>query len=134
VGQRDEYGVNLNTRIDSVILTPANTAAVPANQFAPDLHQPYVDEFILGFRKQLPYSIGIDVAGINRVYKDTYANLEINGFYPSGPNQPFGGYGAIDPNRGNVFQQVNTTWSRVIYTALELTVTKNVSHGIQFMA
>src|SRR5207237_1599524 len=112
----------------------ANPAAVAANQFSPDLHQPYVDELILGFRKQLPYAIGIDVAGIHRIYNDTYANLEINGFYPSGPNQPFGGYGAIDPNRGNVFQETNNTWSKLNYTALEVTVTKNISHGVQFRA
>jgi Carboxypeptidase regulatory-like domain/TonB dependent receptor-like, beta-barrel len=134
VGLRDEYGTNLNNRIDSVIVTPANTASVASNQFASDLHQPYVDEYILGFRKQLPYSIGIDVAGIHRVYQDTYANLEINGFYPSGPNQPFGGFGAIDPTRGTVFQEVNNSWSRLNYTALEVTVTKNLSHGFQFMA
>ena len=134
VGLRDDYGVNLDQKIDSTIRTPANTAAVAANQFAPDLHQPFVDEFILGFRKQLPYSFGIDVAGIHRTYSDTYANYEINGFWPSGPNQPFGGYGAIDPNRGNVFQQRNNTWSQLNYTAVEITLTKNLSHGFQFMA
>ena len=47
--------------------------------FAPDLHQQYLDEFILGFRKQFPFQIGMDIAGIHRIYKDTYANLEING-------------------------------------------------------
>jgi hypothetical protein len=134
VGFRDDYGVNLDQKIDSTIRTPANTAAVAANQFAPDLHQPFVDEFILGFRKQLPYALGIDVAGVHRAYSDTYANYEINGFYPSGPSQPFGGYGAIDPDRGNVFQQRNNTWSQLNYTALEITVTKNLTHGFQFMA
>jgi len=134
VGLRDEYDTNLDGVFDSVILTPANTAAVAANQFSADLHQPYVDEVILGFRKQLPFAVGIDVAGIHRVYSDTYANLEINGFYPSGPNQPFGGYGAIDPTRGNVFQETNNTWSKLNYTALEVTITKNMSRGFQFMA
>src|SRR4051812_2475073 len=134
VGLRDEYGSNLDSKVDSVILTPGNTASVAANQFAADLHQPFVDEFILGFRKQLPYSIGIDVAGIHRKYSDTYANLEINGFYPDGPGQPFGGFGAIDATRGTVFQQVNNSWSRLNYTALEVTLTKNLTHGFQFMA
>jgi len=134
VGLRDEYDTNLDGTFDSVVLTPANSASVASNQFAPDLHQPYVDEFILGFRKQFPFQIGMDIAGIHRIYKDTYANLEINGFYPSGANQPFGGYGAIDPARGNVFQQVNNSWSRLNYTALEITFTKNMSHNFQFMA
>jgi hypothetical protein len=134
VGLRDEYGANLDKKIDAVVITAPNTASVASNQFAADLHQPFVDEFILGFRKQLPHSIGIDVAGIHRMYKETYANLEINGIYPSGPNQPFGGFGAIDPARGTIFREVNNTWSRLNYTALEITVTKNLSKGIQFMA
>jgi hypothetical protein len=98
------------------------------------MHQPFVDEFILGFRKQFPHQFSVDIAGIKRTYKDNYALLEINGFYPDGPNKPFGGYGAVDPNRGNVFQQTNNSWSRLNYTALEITVTKNLSHGFQFMA
>ena len=57
----------------------------------------------LGYRMQLPYAIGIDVAGIHRVYKDMYARIDINGFYPSGPNQPFGGFGKVDPDRGIVY-------------------------------
>ena len=134
VSQRDEYDLDLDGIFESVILTPATTASIAANQFDPNLHQPYVDEFILGFRKQLPGRIGIDVAGIHRVYKDTYALVETNGFYPSGPNQPFGGYGAVDPNRGNIFQQTNNSWSQLNYSALEITITKNLSHHFQFIA
>jgi len=68
------------------------------------------------------------------VYKDMYGRIDINGFYPSGPNQPFGGFGKVDPARGIVYQQTNNTWSRLNYTAIELTATKNLSHGFQFMA
>ena len=50
------------------------------------------------------------------VYKDMYARIDINGFYPSGPNQPFGGFGKVDPNRGIVFQQTNNSWSQLNYT------------------
>lgn len=134
VSQRDEYDLNFDGIFESVVLTPATTAAIAANQFDPNLHQPYVDEFIVGFRKQLPYRIGIDVAGISRVYKDTYALVEQNGFYPSGPNQAFGGYGKIDPTQGNIFQQTNNSWSRLNYSALEITITKSVSHNFQFIA
>ena len=63
-----------------------------------------------------------------------YARIDINGFYPSGPNQPFGGFGKVDPTRGIVYQQTNNCWSRLNYTALEMTATKNLSHGFQFMA
>ena len=30
-----------------------------------------------------------------------YAQVDINGIYPSGPNQPFGGFGLVDPNRAS---------------------------------
>ncbi len=130
----DSYDLDSNGTFETNIPTLARTGSLAASEFAPDLHQPYLDEAILGYRLQLPYSIGIDVAGIHRVYKDMYARIDINGFYPSGPNQPFGGFGKVDPARGIVFQQTNNTWSRLNYSALELTATKNLSHGLQFMA
>src|SRR5262245_19366437 len=134
VGIVDTYDNDANGTFETSIPTPARTGSLAASEFDPNLHQPYLDEGIIGYRMQLPYSIGIDVAGIHRVYKDTYARIDINGFYPSGPNQPFGGFGKVDPNRGIVFQQTNNSWSRLNYTALELTATKSISHGFQFMA
>jgi Carboxypeptidase regulatory-like domain/TonB dependent receptor-like, beta-barrel len=134
VGIVDTYDNNLDGTFETSITTAARTGALAPSEFDPDLHQPYVDEGIVGYRMQLPYSIGIDVAGIHRVYKDTYARVDINGFYPSGPNQPFGGFGKVDPNRGIVYQQTNNSWSRLNYTALEITATKNLTHGFQFMA
>lgn len=130
----DTYDLNGDGVFETSIPSPGLTATISANQFDPNLHQPYVDELILGFRKQLPYQFGIDIAGIQRTYKDTYAQLEINGIYPSGPNQPFGGFGAVDPARGTVFQQTNNSWSRLNYSALEITITKNFSHRFQIIA
>jgi Carboxypeptidase regulatory-like domain/TonB dependent receptor len=130
----DRYDLDGDGVFETERSQPATTQAIAQSQFDGKLHQPYVDEFIVGYRKQFQYSIGIDVAAINRVYKDTYARVEINGFYPDGPNKPFGGYGAIDPNRGNFFRQTNNSWSRLNYTALEITATKNLSHHLQFMA
>jgi hypothetical protein len=115
-------------------LQPAATQSIAAAQIDPNLHQPYLDEALVGFRKQFPGQIGVDVAYINRVYKDMWAELEINGFWPSTPGQPFGGFGRIDPNRGEITQQTNNSWSTLKYQAIELTVTKNLSRGIQFMA
>jgi len=119
---------------ETVRTQPATTHAIAQNQYDGQLHQPYIAELIAGYRKQFPYSIGLDVAGIHRVYSDTYARLDINGFYPAGPNQPFGGFGAVDPNRGLFYKQVNNSWSRLNYTALEITATKNLSHNFQFIA
>jgi hypothetical protein len=117
-----------------VQVLPASTNTIASEQIDGDLHQPYLDEFIVGFRKQFVGQIGLDVAYINRAYKDMWAEVEINGFWPSGPHQPFGGWGRIDPNRGEILRQTNNSWSQLKYQALEITLTKNMSNGFQFMA
>jgi hypothetical protein len=73
------------------------------------------------------------VAGIQRTYKHNYAILDINGFWPSAPGQPFGGWGRVDPTRGRVDRQTNNRWSTLNYRALEITVAKNFSKGFQFV-
>ncbi|MPY90001.1 MAG: hypothetical protein GEU99_19020 [Luteitalea sp.] len=134
VSIRTEYDNDLDGEFETEELDPASTTAIAAEQIDDDLHQPYVDELIVGYRTQVPWQIGIDVAYINRAYKDTWAELEINGFWPDAPGQPFGGFGRIDPNRGEITQQTNNSWSQLKYQALEITVTKNMSNGVQFMA
>jgi len=132
-GERNEYDADGDGRFEIVIPTAARTASIADYEFADDLHQPYVDELILGFRKQFPGQISLDIAGITRSYQDMWARVDINGIYPSGPNQPFGGFGAIDPARGVIFQQQNNSWSTLEYRALELTLAKNLSRGFQAM-
>ena len=46
---------------------------------------------------------------------------------PGGPNQPFGGFGLVDPNQGIVYRLTNNTWSAMHYRALQITVAKNLS-------
>jgi hypothetical protein len=137
VSFRREYDNNLNGvwgEPGEIVLAPASSTALAGQQIADGLHQPYVDEFIVGFRRQFGWQIGLDVGYINRAYKDTWATVDINGIYPAGPGQPFLGFGLVDPNQGIVLQQTNNTWSQLKYQALELTVTKNMSNGFQFIA
>ena len=133
---RNIYDFNGNGVFEDseAVFQPARAASIADYEFADDLHQPYVDELILGLRRQFPGQFSVDIAGISRVYKDNWARVDINGIYPSGPNQPFGGFGAIDPNRGIIFQQQNNSWSTLQYRALEVTVAKNMSHNFQMMA
>ncbi|MBI1875976.1 MAG: TonB-dependent receptor [Acidobacteria bacterium] len=133
VSVRNEYDTNLDGVFETIRLTPAVTAQLAGQEFAPDLHQPYIDEFIIGFRKQFPQQMSLDVAWLNRVYNDNWALVDINGFWPSGPGQPFGGWGRVDPNRGRMDQQTNNSWSRLNYRAIELTLAKNMTHNFQAM-
>jgi outer membrane receptor protein involved in Fe transport len=130
---RDLYDRDGDGVLETEVLTAGRSATLASSEFDPDLHQPFVDEFIIGLRKQLPGQIGLDVSGIKRSYKNTYGTIEINGIYPSATGQPFGGFGRVDPARGEVLQQTNNTWSSLEYKAVEITITKTFSKGLQFV-
>ena len=132
--RRDLYDNNADGVFELETLTPAATNALNEIAFDPDLHQPYLDEFVLGFAKQFPGQISLDISASRRYFNDGYAEVDLNGIYPDGPNQPFGGFGRVDPNRGLIMQQTNATWSQVVVTNLEAIVAKNLSNNFQLMA
>lgn len=133
VETRDLYDANGDGVFETVIITPPITQTVAAQQFDPNLHQPWVDEFIVGYRRQFRGQISVDLSGVRRYYKDNFALVDINGIYPDGPYQPFVGFGRIDANRGIVQRQTNRTWATIVFTAIELVVAKNMSHNFQVM-
>ena len=132
--QTDLYDNNLDGVFETVIITPGGTASLESYRMdSANNHQPYLDEFIIGFRRQFPWQSSLDVAWIKRSYHDMWATIDVNGMYPSGPNQAFGGFGLVDPNQGIVTQQTNNTWSTLEYQAIEITFAKNMSHNFQLM-
>jgi hypothetical protein len=133
-GTLDEYDLDGDGRLETSQRTIARTATLADYEIDDNVHQPYVDEFILGFRKQFRGQLSTDIAWSKRSYQDMYALREINGRWPSGPNQPFGGFGLVDPNRGLVYQQTNNDWSTLEWQALEITVAKNLSNRFQALA
>jgi hypothetical protein len=128
------YDYDRDGVFETEFFTPGATATLAAHQFDPDLHQPWVDEAIVGFRKQFPKQLVLDVAWIHRTFRNRYTAIDVNGFYPEGPFQPFGGFGRIDPDRAQVWQRTNATWDRLVFDALELTVTQRLPGKLQFMA
>jgi hypothetical protein len=132
-GLRDMYDANGDGVFETTIVTPPREAGVSTQQFDPDLHQPLFDEFTVGFRRQFPGQMSVDIAGIVKDNKEQYAQVDINGFYPDAPFQPFGGFGRVDPNAGLLYRVTNNTWSQTRYRAVQITIAKNLSHGIQFL-
>jgi hypothetical protein len=132
--QRDTYDFDGDGIFEIEISTPAVTASLGGFEFDPNVHQPWVDEFIIGFRKQFPGEFAVDIAAIDRTYKHNYAQVDVNGIYPDGPGQPFIGFGRIDPTRGLLYQQTNNTWSTLNYFAIEITATKNLKNNFTLMA
>ena len=132
--QSDVFDFNGDGTFEIEQITPAATAAINALAFDPKLHQPFVDEYAVGYAKQFSGQISLDLSFNRRYFKDAYAEIDINGIYPDGPNQPFRGFGRVDPNQGLIMQQTNATWSKVVVTNLEAILAKNLSHNFQIMA
>jgi len=130
---RDSYDLDGDGVFESVFTTPARTSTLSTAQFDPSMSQPIIDEGILGYRRQFPGQISLDVAGIYRKVHNMFAQTDINGRYPTGPNQPFGGFGLVDPNQGIVYRLTNADWHAMHYQALQITVAKNLSNNFQAM-
>ena len=131
---RDTYDLDGDGVFESVFTTPARTSTLSTAQFDPGMSQPIIDEGIVGYRRQFPGQVSVDVAGIYRKVHNMFAQTDINGRYPSGPNQPFGGFGLVDPNQGIVYRLTNADWHAMHYQALQITVAKNLSSNFQAMA
>ena len=127
----DRYDANGDGTFETTVETPVATSDLSGVEFNPDLHQPFTDEFIVGFSRQFPGQFAVNVNGTRRYMKHGYTLVDINGRYPSGPNQPFGGFGLVDPNRGIINQENNREWATVVLDFLEAVVAKNMSHNIQ---
>jgi hypothetical protein len=129
--RREMFDANGDGVFELTNITPAGTPQLSALAFDPNVHQPFVDEFVVGYARQFSGQMSLDVSATRRAFKDGYGEIDINGFYPNGPNQPFGGFGKVDPNRGLVMQQTNATWTDVDVTDFEAVFAKNMSHNFQ---
>jgi hypothetical protein len=130
---RDTYDLDGDGIFESVFDTPARTSSLSSAQFDPGMSQPIIDEFIVGYRRQFPGQVSVDIAGIKRKIHNMFAQTDINGIYPDAPNQPFGGFGRVDPNQGIVYRLTNNSWSAMHYRALQITIAKNLSNNFQAM-
>ena len=132
-GLRNEYDLDSNGIFETVIVQPPVATTISSLQFDPELHQPYFDEWSIGYRRQFPGQIALDAGLIVKVNHDQYAQVDINGIYPDGPNKPFGGFGLVDPNQGLLYRLTNNSWSTTHYRALQATLTKNMTNGFQML-
>ena len=78
---RDEYDMNLDGTFETVFLTPGTTALSANKTIDPNRHQGYVQEWITGYRGQLPGAFTLDISYIDRGYRDRPAQVDINQIY-----------------------------------------------------
>lgn len=131
VSTRDVY-INKDGTQTTIIIPPTRSVD-PSLLFDSNLHQPWADEFVVGFRHQFPGEISADVSATRRIYHDQFEQYDINGIYPSGPYQSFGGFGLVDPTQGIIYRETNGNWTRVVVSNLEGTIAKNMSHNFQVL-
>jgi hypothetical protein len=122
IGQRDTFDLDLDGTFETVLVTPPTFAIAPNRSIDPDYHQPYIDEWGLGYSRQFAgqASVGVDV--LHRDFRDRIGALETNGRYEG---QTFVGYANEAFNE--MFQTTNNRWNWPVYTSLELSFTKRTT-------
>ena len=127
-GIRDEYDNDLNGTFETVFTTPASTAVSLNRRVDPDRRWPWVDEYLVGYRRQLPGQLTFDVSFIDRQYKHRPALVEVNGIYDGGV---FRGY--RDESQNDIFLVTSNRWNWFVYRGIEFDVTKRTK-TIQLIA
>ncbi len=121
-GFRDEYDLDLNGSFETVFRTPGGSTLAANRSFDPDRHQGFVDEWIVGYRTELPGAFTLDISYIDRAYKDRPALIEINQIY-NGTVWA----GLVDPTQNSISLVTNNRWNSLDYQGLEFTATKQTS-------
>ncbi len=128
------YDLDLDGDFETEFFRAAIEPSIAQYEFDPDLHQPWVDEFVVGYGRQFTGEITFDVAFMRREQKHRYGQVDVNGYYPENPGEPFIGFGRIDNDRGILQQLTNNTWDKLVYNAIEVTVARRMRNNWQFLA
>lgn len=121
-GFRDTYDLDLNGTFETELFTPGVTAQTVNRRLDDSRNQPYLNEWIVGYRRQLPGQTSVDVSWIRREYRDRLAFQEINGIYE---DAVFRGY--RDPTFNDILTITNNIWNWPVYTGLEFQATKQTN-------
>jgi hypothetical protein len=118
-GRIDYYDNDLDGVFETVQTTPGATATRRDRVLDPDVHQPYIDEWTVGFRRQFAGQLAIDAGFVKRYYKDRPAQVEVNGIYDG---VVFRGY--KDESLNDIFLVTNDSWNWYDYSSFEFLLTK----------
>jgi outer membrane receptor protein involved in Fe transport len=118
-GQRDLYDLNLDGVFETEFVIPASSSRATNREIDPDLRQPHIDEWLVGYRRQLPGQTSVDVSFVRRNYMDRPALVETNGIYDDGV---FRGY--YNEAFNDIFLITNNVWNWFVYSGVELTATR----------
>ena len=122
VGQRDLYDLNLDGTFETVFVVPPTTGAIVNRTIDPDLHQPYVQEWGVGYGRQLAGGVTVNVDGAHRRFVDRPTLVEINGKYDG---RAFTGY--LNEALNDIYTATNNRWNTPVYSSLELSLSKRTA-------
>jgi hypothetical protein len=122
VGFTDYYSTKMDGNWNASFVTPPSTSANPSVVPDPNYHQPYANEFAIGFRRQFAGQWYGDVGYVYREYKDRTALVETNGIYNG---NVFQGYKNVNLNQ--IYSLTNNIWNWPVYKALELIAARQSS-------
>ena len=118
-GFRDLYDNDLDGIFETIFVTPGVSARSTDRVLDDARHQPHTDEWIAGYRQQLPGQVTVDASVMRRAFRERTAVVEINGVYEG---SVFKGYRNEAFN--DILQITNNKWNWPVYTFLEFLVTK----------
>lgn len=118
-GARDLYDLDLDGTFETEFVTPASTVLSTNREIDPDRRQPFVDEWLVGYRRQFAGQVSIDASFIQRRYKHRPALVEVNGIYDGAV---FSGYRNEAFN--DIFLVTSNQWNWPVYSGIELTASK----------
>ncbi len=116
---RNLYDNDLDGVFETERFTPGSTTILQNRVIDPDRHQPFFDEWTVGYRRQFPGQISVSAGWAHREYKDRPAFVEINGIYEG---NVFKGYKNVAQNE--IFLDTNNKWNQQVYDGVEVSFTK----------
>lgn len=116
------YDNDLNGTFETVLVTPGSTSAQTDRFPDPEHHQPYIDEWTLGYSRQLPGRTQVGVDFVHREYKHIPALVETNGIYDG---VVFRGYQNESFNQ--IYAITNNRWNKYVYEAISVNASKRAA-------
>jgi len=130
---KDEWDNNLDGTFETTRVNPSIGFTSPPtvlNQLVdPDLRAPFVQEFHVGYTRQLPGRFVLDVAYVNRDFKEVLGTLDTNIIYEGGL---FRGY--KNPDLNAITTTINLKNQHQRYQDLEVSLIRNIGGKLQAFA
>jgi hypothetical protein len=118
-GYTDYLDNELDGTFNTVLTQPASSRLSSDRVIDPERHQPFIDEWLVGYQQQFPGQLSVDVSWVHRDYRDRPALVEVNGLYDGGVFS-----GVRDESQNLIYQVTNNRWNSFAYNGFEVTVAK----------